>query len=123
MMDSREYKLLSELKQWRCKKTKGDGFLGNDFQTQFLSLISFLKHPLSGALFGLSGTYSGSCCAKHTVGYKDANLQLPPDCSFSLCSDPQCNLVALPQADVSEGTGHPINTSGPSSYQPHLISP
>lgn len=44
-MDSREYKLLSELKPWRCKKTKGDSFLGNDFQTQFLSPISFLKHP------------------------------------------------------------------------------
>lgn len=44
-MDSREYKLLSELKQWRCKTTKGDSFLGNDFQTQFLSPISFLKFP------------------------------------------------------------------------------
>lgn len=67
----------------------------------FFLLFLSSSTQLSGAPSRLSGTYSGSCCAKTTRMSTCNSLLVVP---FHFCSDPQHYQVTLPKTDVSEGT-------------------
>lgn len=120
MMDSTEYKLLSELWQWRYREK--------------WVLRKLLTHPSSFSYF----FSQAPCWAVHLLDYPERtsaasvlNILLlqgrrPATASWLFLftpADPQCNHVAFPKEDVSEGAWCPINTPGPFSYQLHLISP